>query len=69
MADTKPEATQVTKRKSLKFTAEIKQVTAKKLASLDISYNVLLNTDDSQVLALGALDGETLIKVTVEVIE
>ena len=55
--------------KPLEFTAEIKQVTAKKLASLDISYNLLLNTDDSQVLALGALDGETLIKVTVEVIE
>ena len=55
--------------KPLKFTAEIKQVTAKKLASLDISYNVLLNTDDSQVLALGALEGDTLIKVTVEVME
>lgn len=55
--------------KPLEFTAEIKQVTAKKLASLDVSYNLLLNTDDSQVLALGALDGNTLIKVTVEVME
>lgn len=55
--------------KPLKFTAEIKQVVAKKLASLDVSYNLLLNTDDSQVLALGVLDGETLIKVTVEVME
>ena len=55
--------------KPLKFTAEIKQVTAKKLASLDISYNVLLNTDDSSVLALGALEGDTMIKVSIEVVE
>ena len=55
--------------KPMEFTAEITQVTAKKLASLDISYNVLLNTDDSTVLALGALEGDTMIKVTVEVME
>ena len=52
----------------LEFIAEVKQVTAKKLASLDVSYNILLNTDDSSVLALGALEGDTMLKITVEVV-
>lgn len=51
------------------FTAECKQVTAKKLASLDVGYSIALYTDDSSVLALGALDGDTVLKVTIEVEE
>lgn len=51
----------------LEFNAEVKQVVAKKLASLDVSYNVVLNTDNASVLALGALSGDSIIKITVEV--
>lgn len=54
--------------KPLTFNAEVKQVTAKKLASLDVSYNLLLNTDDSSVLALGALDGDTMLRISIEVV-
>lgn len=53
--------------KPLKFTAEIKQVTAKKLASLDVAYTVTLYTDNPNVLSLGTLDGDTLINVEVNI--
>ena len=49
----------------MKFDAEIKEVKAKKLASMDMSYRVILETSDPNVLALGAMSPETL--VTVEV--
>ena len=50
-------------------TAEVKKVEATKLASLDVAYRVTLITDDSTVLALGALDGDTMLKVSMEVEE
>lgn len=53
----------------LNFTAEVKKVEAKKLASLDIAYQVVLYTDDPSVLALGALQGDTMLKVSMEVEE
>ena len=55
--------------KPLKFTAEIKQVNARKAVSLDIIYKLVLQTDDVKVLSLGALPADTMIKVTVEVME
>lgn len=51
----------------LKFTAEIKEVNSKKTASNDVGYKVVLFTDDSRVLSLGVLDGDTLVNVSVEV--
>ena len=53
----------------LTFIGEVKSVQAKKLASLDVGYTVTLYTDDSTVLALGALDGDIRLKVTIEVVE
>ena len=53
----------------LSFQAEITQVNARKAVSLDIIYKLVLQTDDVKVLSLGALPAETLIKVTVEVME
>jgi hypothetical protein len=50
----------------LKFNAEVKEVKSKKLASLDVSYTLILHTDDPAVLALGALEGDTMLKVSVE---
>lgn len=50
----------------MNFQAEIKQVSSKKTASLDIVYKVVLETNDPQVLGLGALSAETLVSVTVE---
>ncbi len=49
----------------MKFDSEIKKISSKKLASLDIEYEVVLRTSNPEVLSLGALSGETL--VTVEV--
>lgn len=49
----------------MKFDAEIKEVKAKKLASMDMSYRVIIETSDPAVLALGAMSPETL--VTIEV--
>lgn len=48
------------------FDAEVKEVKSKKLASLDISYRVILETSDPSVLNLGALDADQLLRVTVE---
>lgn len=50
----------------LTFTAEIKQVSSKKTASLDIVYKLVLETNDASVLGLGALSPESLFKVTVQ---
>jgi hypothetical protein len=49
----------------LKFIAEVKEVKSKKLASMDISYRVILETDDPKVLALGVLEADKLLKVVV----
>lgn len=49
----------------MRFDAEIKKVTAKKLVSLDIEYEVVLRTNNPEVLSLGAINPESL--VTVEI--
>ena len=51
------------------FNAEVRQINAKKTASLDVTYKLELMTDDVSVLALGALDGDKMIKVTIEVVD
>lgn len=48
------------------FPAEIRQVSSKKLASLDIEYKLVVTTADPAVLNLGVLDSQQLINVTVE---
>lgn len=56
-------------KQGIEFLAEIKSVNAKKTASLDVTYKLELLTDDVSVLALGALDGDKMIKVSIEVVE
>ena len=56
-------------KQGIEFLAEVKQVNAKKTASLDVTYKLELMTDDVSVLALGALDGDKMIKVSIEVVE
>lgn len=53
--------------KKLQFDAEVKEVNAKKNASLDVTYRLILHTNDPSVLALGALEGDTMFKVSVEI--
>lgn len=48
------------------FKAEVKEVKSKKLASLDISYRVILETDDPKVLALATLPADELLTIKVE---
>lgn len=50
----------------MNFDAEIIEVKAKKTASLDISYRVIIQTNDPAVLALGAMSPETMVKIKVE---
>lgn len=50
----------------LDFSAEIKQVSSRKLASLDVEYKVVLMTSDPSVLTLGAIDADMLVDVQVE---
>lgn len=54
------------KKPLLKFSAEIKEVGSKKLASLDIQYRVVLLTDDPAVLNLGVIDPDMLVDVEVK---
>ena len=56
----------MTDKFSLSFPAEVKEVKSKKLASLDISYRVILETSDPAVLTLGAIDADALVDVSVE---
>ena len=49
----------------MKFEAELKKVTAKKLVSLDMEYEIVLRTQNPEVLSLGAVDPETLFRVEV----
>ena len=50
----------------LTFPAEIKQVSSRKLASLDLEYRVVLLTPDPSVLNLGALNADMIVNVSVE---
>lgn len=49
-----------------KFPAEIKQVSSKKTASLDIVYRVIFETADPTVMNLGVLAADVLVDVTVD---
>ena len=53
----------------LNFVAEVKEVKSRKLASLDVSYRVVIETDNPEVLSLGTLDGDKLINVSIDVQE
>lgn len=52
---------------TIAFPAEVKEVNSKKTASLDVNYKVVLFTSDPTVLNLGALAGDTLLDVKIEV--
>lgn len=52
----------------IEFTAEVKKTSSKKLASLDVEYQTVLATTDPGMYKLGLLPAESLIKVTVEVV-
>ena len=47
------------------FSAEIKQVQARKAASNDIVYKLVLETDNPMILDLGKLPSDTLFDVSV----
>uniref|UniRef100_A0A7C5Z3D8 Uncharacterized protein n=1 Tax=candidate division CPR3 bacterium TaxID=2268181 RepID=A0A7C5Z3D8_UNCC3 len=50
----------------ISFIAEIKEVKQQKLVSLDNQYSIKLITDNSQILDLGKLPPDTLLKVSIE---
>lgn len=49
----------------MNFKAEVKEVKARKTPSLDMEYRVVLVTNDSKVLELGAIEGDQLVEVEV----
>lgn len=51
---------------SISFTAEVIEVKAKKLASMDRSYRVVLETPEEEVLKLAKYIGEEVVKVEVK---
>lgn len=51
----------------MEFIAEVKKVSQRKTASLDQVYQVVLETDNPQILDLGKLPADVVVKVTVEV--
>lgn len=57
------------KKDAISFTAEIKQVNSKKTPSLDMEYRVTFIGDDPTINTLGLLSANTLVKVSVEVVE
>lgn len=50
----------------MKFIAEVKEVKSKKSASLDMTYRVVLETSDPNLLALGALPPDITVTVEIE---
>lgn len=50
----------------MQFQCEVRKVSAKKTASLDMVYQIVLETGDASVLALGALSPEALLDISVE---
>lgn len=52
----------------LEFIAEVKQVSSKKTASLDVEHRVTLASDDMTVSELSKLSGDALVKVSIEVL-
>lgn len=53
----------------LHLKAEVIEVKSKKTASTDVSYRVVLQTNDPKVLSLGALEGDTILDVVIKVDE
>jgi len=51
---------------ALKVKAEVMEVKSKKTASLDVTYRLVLQTNDPSVLALGYLEGDTILNLTLE---
>jgi len=51
---------------SISFIAEIKEVKQQKLVSLDNQYSIRLITDNSQILDLGKLPPDQLVKVSID---
>lgn len=51
---------------SISFQAEVIEVKAKRLASLDRSYRVVLETPEEEVLKLAKYIGEEVVKVEVK---
>lgn len=52
---------------AITFDAEIKKVSSKKLASLDMEYQCVLTSNDLNLYSLGELPADTIVTVTVEV--
>jgi hypothetical protein len=48
------------------FIAELKRVASKKTVSNDIEASILLVTNDTEVMDLGKIKPEQLVKVTIE---
>ena len=55
--------------KTITFDAEVKKVSSKKLASLDMEFQIVLSSQDENMYALGLIDANKIITVTVEVPE
>lgn len=53
---------------AIEFDAEIKQVSSKKTASLDLEYRVVLAGDNPVINTLGLVDADSLVRVRVEVL-
>lgn len=52
----------------MEFKAEIIRTSQRKLVSNDNQYEIVLRTDNPQILDLGKLDADSLIKVSVELL-
>jgi len=50
---------------TIEFLAEIKRTSQRKTVSLDNVYQVVLETDNPNILDLGKLEADTLVKVTI----
>lgn len=48
------------------FDAEVKKVSSRKTASLDMEYQVVLVSDDPNVMNLGVYAADVLFKITVK---
>lgn len=53
----------------ISFIGEVKKVESRKTASLDVEHRVTFASDDVTVSELSKLNGDSLVKVTIEVID
>lgn len=53
----------------MQFIAEVKKVSQRKTASLDQVYQIVLETDNPNILDLGKLPADVVVKVVVEINE